>query len=382
MGALSFYLTAALVLWLIILVLPWRPWMTKERWDASNSSEDEDLSDITILIPARNEAKVLPETIKSVLRQGEEHKIVIIDDNSTDATSEAARKAGSEHVNVIAGKPRPNGWSGKLWALEQGLKHVQSEYTLLLDADIKLRKGVIAGLKSRLQTENFSFLSLMAMPSLTNYWEKLLMPAFIYFFKLLYPFKLSNSSNKWVAAAAGGCIFTKTEVLNDIGGFEPLKEALIDDCTLAKIVKNQGYSTWVGLTHSAKSIRPYNGLKEIWNMVSRTAFTQLRYSIILLIICTLLMILAFAIPVVGITEYIFFHNTQQAGISILVLFIMCFTYIPVLRFYNLSPFYSLVFPLTGILFLGMTWTSAIRYWRGERMRWRGRIVREEVKLHG
>lgn len=242
---------------------------------------------------------------------------------------------------------------------------------MLLDADIELRPGVVAGLKERLQNEEYAFISLMAMPSLNGFWEKMLMPAFVYFFKLLYPFRLANSNSGIVAAAAGGCIITKTEVLDRIGAFESIKGALIDDCMLARHVKSAGYRTWLGLTHSAKSIRPYGGLAEIWNMVARTAFTQLRYSLLLLLACTVIMILTYWVPVAG----LFFGSGSMLIAASAALGIMLLTYIPTLQFYNLSWFWALALPVIAALFLAMTWTSAIRYWSGEQVRWRGRAVK-------
>ncbi len=370
-------LISSLALWLVILFLPWQPCRTTERWDVTVPvSGEEDLSGVTVLIPARNEEKVIEKTLKAVLKQGVNHRIIVIDDNSTDRTAEISMEILQDRGEVITGGERPHGWTGKLWALEQGLQQVQSPVMMLIDADIHLKRGVISGLLHRLNTEEYSFLSLMAKPSLRGFWEKLLMPAFVYFFKLLYPFKISNSKNNIVAAAAGGCVLTKTDVLKKIGGFESLKGALIDDCTLARRVKEKGFRTWLGLTRSAKSIRPYSGLQEIWDMVARTAFTQLRHSIALLLVCTIIMILAYWIPVAGLLLSIFDGNSAMFNMSMLAYGILSITILPVLRFYKVSPAYALLLPFTGTLFLLMTWTSALRYWRGERMRWRGRLVTE------
>lgn len=336
---------------------------------------EDDLGDLTVLIPARNEEEVLRKTLRTVKSQGKNLRIIVIDDQSSDRTYEVAKKelTDSGGGEVIAGSEHPPGWSGKLWALEQGRRLVDSPMVMLLDADIQLQPGVISGLKNRLISEEYSFLSLMAKPPLKSFWEKLLMPAFIYYFKLLYPFSISNSKSKLVAAAAGGCVLTKSEVLSSIGGFESLREAIIDDCTLARKVKEKGFRTWTGLTRSAISIRPYKDLYEIWNMVARTAFTQLRYSTFLLLLCTGIMLLAYWVPVAGLLFGTFSANSQIFNISLIAYGILSITYLPVLRFYKVPSGYSLLLPLIGTLFLLMTWTSAIRYWKGERLRWRGRI---------
>lgn len=336
---------------------------------------EDDLSDVTVLIPARNEEEVLRRTLKAIQSQGENLRIIVIDDQSTDRTYEVAKNVMDEAGwgEVVEGSEHPPGWSGKLWALEQGRRLVDSPMVMLLDADIELKPGVITGLKYRLISEEYSFLSLMAKPPLKSFWEKLLMPAFIYYFKLLYPFSISNSGSNLVSAAAGGCVLTKTNVLSAIGGFNSLKHAIIDDCTLARKVKEKGYRTWTGLTRSAVSIRPYKDLNEIWNMVARTAFTQLRYSSVLLLLCTGIMILAYWIPVAGLLAGVFSADADIFNISLIVYGILSITYLPVLRFYQVSSGYALTLPFIGTFYLLMTWTSAIRYWSGERLRWRGRI---------
>ncbi len=374
-----FFLTiASLALWLIILILPWQPYNTKESWEADPLDQNVfKLDDVTVLIPARNEEKVIERTLSSVLKQGDELKVIVVNDNSDDKTHDIAARKLAGRGKVIQADEHPPGWTGKLWALEQGRQHVKTPVTMLLDADIELSEGVIKGLKKRLEYENYSFISLMAKPALAHFWEKVLMPSFIYFFKLLYPFKLANSDSKLVAAAAGGCIMAETKVFDEIGGFGSIKDALIDDCTLAQSVKDSGFRTWLGLTRSVKSIRPYSGLPEIWNMVARTAYNQLGYSITLLIVCTVLMVIAFLIPPAGLAAAMLAMNETYFQVSMVTIGLMLLTYFPVIRFYRISPFYTLFLPLSGFMFLMMTWTSAVRYWQGEQIRWRGRIEKRE-----
>ena len=363
-----------LFIWSLVLCLPWRPWSTRESLNAiTDNSNKPDLSQITVLIPARNEAEVIAETLAALKLQDESLKIVLIDDQSDDDTSDIASQAGLNNLKVITGQPLPDGWSGKLWALEQGRKHVDTDTILLLDADITLAPGTLASLLQKLNSEQLDLVSLMAFLRMKSFWEIFLMPAFIYFFKLLYPFQLSNASSdrllsKYVAAAAGGCILVRRGMLDKIGGFNTLKDALIDDCTLARKIKTNGGRIWVGLTHSALSHRQYNSLQTIWDMVARTAYTQLRYSPILLLLCTLTMLIVFVFPLVS----LFLPDLTFKLIGLLTILIMVVTYLPILKFYGRHPAWSITLPLIGILYLLMTWTSALRHISGSGSSWKQR----------
>jgi hopanoid biosynthesis associated membrane protein HpnM len=237
-----------------------------------------------------------------------------------------------------------------------------------MDADIELKPGIVGCLREYMRRHEVAFISLMAAPMMSNFWEKLLMPAFVYFFKLLYPFYLSNSGKSKVAAAAGGCILMQSRLLDEIGGFAAIKDELIDDCSLARRIKSKGHKTWIGLTHSACSIRPYLQLRQIWNMVTRTAFTQLRYSIGLLLTCTVLMVFAFVMPVAG----LFFTASTAQYLALAACMAMAVSYLPTLKFYGRSPVWVASLPLVGMLYLAMTWNSALRYFRGERAHWKDR----------
>jgi len=289
---------SSLLIWLVILLLPWQPWNTGEIFYAQDAEIDPELEDVTVLIPARNEAAVIKRTLRSVVNQGSGINIILVDDESTDGTADIARDAGGEPCKFLEVKPLPEGWVGKLWALEQGRNELNSTYTLLLDADIELGTGVVNKMRETLISKDIQFMSLMVTPSMLSYWEKLLMPAFVYFFKLLYPFRLANDPLSKVAAAAGGCILMKTDIYEKIDGFKSIKGELIDGCSLASRVKSAGYRTWIGLTQSVRSIRPYRNLQDIWDMVVRTAFTQLRYSVLLLFLTSLIMLLVYFVPIV------------------------------------------------------------------------------------
>jgi len=356
-----------LLIWIAILLLPWRPWSTRESLD-SQSSNNLNLSDVTVLIPARNEALTITDTLCALKEQGDGLKVVLVDDQSTDNTAELASSAKLEHLLIVSGTELPGGWSGKLWALEQGRQHIKTRYLILLDADIVLKSGLIPTLIKMAQGNDIKMLSLMAHLKMQSVWEKLLLPAFIFFFKLLYPFHISNKPGSKIAAAAGGCILLETNVLEELGGFNCIKDALIDDCALAKQVKQKGHKIWTGLTHSAISIRNYDTLSTLWQMVARTAYTQLAYSPLMLLLCTFLMVAAFGLPVAALLQ------TQSsifvAGLITLCLQVIC--YLPTLRYYSMNPVYALSLPLTGILYLVMTWYSAYRYYFGKGASWKDR----------
>ncbi len=289
-----------MILWLGVLVVPWRPWSTQERLDVRDGvGKDVSLSDITVLIPARNEAQMIARCLSALSSQGKDLQVVVVDDQSTDDTVVAIPALPALRLEVIPGRPLPEGWAGNLWALEQGMQRVRTPLILLLDADIVLVPGMVATLRARLLQQGLDLVSVMPWLRMQALWERLLIPSFIFFFKLLYPFRLANSGSVRFSAAAGGCILLRTEALHRIGGFAALRSALIDDCTLARRIKLAGGLSWTGLTRSAWSLRSYRRLSELWNMVARSAFIQLRYSTVLLLACTLVMMTGFWGAVVG-----------------------------------------------------------------------------------
>ena len=356
-------------IWIVVLLLPWKPYFTRESLDVLPVDEDMSLSDVTVIIPARNEGKVIQETLNALKNQGKDLNVILVDDESQDDTAEKAKTAGMDKLKIVQGMPLPAGWTGKLWALQQGLRFVDTPFTLLMDADISLKKGIIKTLKKKMIKEGWDMISLMAMLNMKGFWEKLLIPSFIYFFKLIYPFSLCSKKDSPVAAAAGGCIFIRTEALKKIGGFESIKHEIIDDCALAKRIKKAGYNIWIGLTHSVISRRSYKGLYDIWNMVARTAFTQLRYSITMLILCSIMLVASFLFPFSG----IFSRHITGISFSLVALVAMMLTYIPTLNYYGIPKMWALTLPFSGILYLMMTWSSAIRYFKGQRSEWKGRI---------
>ncbi len=357
------------LIWLAIILLPWRPWDTHEVLDAVSAPPDVDLNDITVVIPARNEADVIRTTLSGLKAQGHDLEIIVVDDRSSDGTAEVVRALGAKNLRIVPGEPLPPGWSGKLWALEQGFRHVDTPLALLMDADIELQPGIVAALRQKLKKEPCHFISLMAQPRMVSFWERMLMPAFVYFFKMLYPFRLSNSSSTHVAAAAGGCILIETRLIKEIGGFNAIRHELIDDCALAKQVKLLGYRTWIGLTRSVHSRRRYETLAAVWSMVARSAFCQLRYSGLFLVGTTAAMLMVFWLPVAG----FFFPTASGKIISACAFAASVLIYLPTLKFYRQSKGWALTLPLIATLYLAMTWWSAIRSWVGAGSPWKGRF---------
>ena len=358
-----------LLIWLVITLLPWRPWSVRETLDSRIEAADPevDLSAITVLIPARNEAEHIGQTLRA-LQQGKGLQVVLVDDQSTDNTGGAARASGLQNLRILPGSAPPAGWSGKLWALEQGRRRIDTRYILLLDADIRLRAGIIAALLQKAGADDLKMVSLMAQLKMTAALEKLLLPAFIFFFKLVYPFHLSNRPRSRMAAAAGGCILLERRALERLGGFACIKQALIDDCALAKKLKQQGHAIWTGLTHSAVSLRDYRNLANIWHMVQRTAYTQLAHSPWWLLLCVVLLIAAFILPVIALMQ----NNPAMRLLGLATLSLQTGCYLPTLRYYGLHPALALSLPLAGLLYLLMTLHSALQHHFGKGACWKGR----------
>ena len=354
-------------LWLALLALPWRPWSTAERLEPDrDEGQAADLSDIAVLIPARDEAQVIGATLDALAAQGTGLDVVVVDDQSLDGTGEVARARAP--VRVVAGAGLPAGSTGKLWALEQGWRRIDRPLVLLLDADIALAPGMIAALRDKLRGDGLALVSVMASLRMASGWERLLIPAFIYFFKLLYPFRLSNGTSRLVAAAAGGCVLVEAAMVERIGGFAALRCALIDDCALARAVKRAGGRTWIGLSRGAVSRRAYDRLGPIWDMVARTAYAQLGNSPLWLGACTAVMALAFWAPLAGALA----GRGLLSAISAAGLAAMLASNQPVLAYYRRSPLWAPALPLIGTLYLAMTWASAVRHWRGAGAHWKGR----------
>jgi len=345
---------------------------------------------VCAIIPARNEADVLPVSLKSLLNQdySGQFSIILIDDQSTDKTGEVAQEIAnqlnqSSRLKVISGKPLPIAWSGKLWAMEQGIQSAKNQglspdYFLFTDADIEHHSTNLKELVTKAEKENLALTSLMVLLRCDSFWEKFLIPAFVFFFQKLYPFPWVNNPQNKMAAAAGGCILIKRDRLEEIGSIPSLREALIDDCTLAQKIKRLSISDnpskiWLGLTEKTKSLRPYDSLDTIWNMIARTAYTQLNYSLLLLLGTVLGISLVYlAAPVILLLGF-YLESRNLMIISSLTWLLMAIAYLPTLRLYKLSPLWSLSLPIIALFYNLMTIDSALRYWRGQGGGWKGRI---------
>ncbi|MCC5885039.1 MAG: glycosyltransferase [Gammaproteobacteria bacterium] len=360
---------ASALCWLAVLLLPWQPWRLRERLTlaAPDPSTSLALADVRVLIPARNEAALLGGTLAAVLAQGPEIHVVVVDDESDDDTARIAAAAG-ERVTVVHGTPRPAGWTGKLWALQQAHAHARRPLTLLLDADIHLAPGTVAALREQLAQQGGGLVSVMASLRMTGFWERLLMPAFIYFFRLLYPFALVNRRHAKVAAAAGGCVLMPTALIDERDLFRRIRGELIDDCALAREVKAGGWPLWLGVSRAVTSARPAQDLETLAAMVRRTAFTQLGNSATVLTLCTVMMLLAFVVPMLALLA-----GGKVAALGLLAWIGMSLSYLPTLRFYGCAPLWALLLPVIGLLYLAFTWQSARSTWRGQRAQWRGRV---------
>ena len=312
-----------------------------ERFYKKNNNKNN--QKICVVIPARNEEKNLPETLNSIVRQNLNNiSILIIDDNSSDKThivaSNLLKKKKINH-QVVKGKKLPNGWSGKVWALKQAidiLKYKKIEYYLFLDSDIILKKGIISEAVNFLSQRKLLMVSLMAKLNCTTSWEKLLIPAFIYFFQKIYPFSKVNDPNNSLAAAAGGFILCKSEVFSKVNLYEQIKDKVIDDCNIAKKIKEKG-NIWLGLTEKVCSRRCYTNLSEIWKMVSRTAYEQLSFSPLYLCLSILGMCIIYLYPILA----IFFFEEIQISLfllNILTILILVISFRPTVNFYKLPPF--------------------------------------------
>ncbi len=342
---------------------------------------------VAVLIPARNESEALPQSLPSLLQQqyAGNLEIYLIDDQSTDGTGLIATQIAQElgaaaRLNVLPGAPLPPGWSGKLWALEQGWQAVQAanfgdkfKYILLTDADIAHAPDSVAQLVTQAATQHLGLVSLMVLLRCESFWDRLLIPAFVFFFQKLYPFPWVNDPKKSTAAAAGGCILLEQQVLQQLEGFGCLRGALIDDCTLAQRVKGLGVPIWLGLTPTTSSVRPYGTLASTWGMVARTAFTQLHYSPWLLLGTLVGMGWLYLLPPVGFFWGLGMGLPWLVVVSGLTWGVMAGLYSRTLRWYNLPTIWGITLPLAAGLYTFMTLDSAWQHGRGRGGAWKGRV---------
>lgn len=318
---------------------------------------------VTIVIPARDEAEHVEAALRSLLTQefsGELH-VVLVDDNSSDGTGDLARQITEDHahLSVVAGKTLPSGWTGKMWAVAQGLRHPKAgaaDYILLTDADIVHDSGHVAALVSKAASEGIDLVSEMVRLRCNSFAERATIPPFVFYFQMLYPFRWVNDRQRRTAAAAGGTMLVSRRALDAIGGVDRIRGALIDDVALAREIKRAGYSVWLGHAEQARSQRRYPGFADVWAMISRTAYVQLQYSPILLAGTCLGMLLLYVVPIAALGA-----SGPARWIGGAAWCLMAFAFQPTLRRYRRSPLWGFALPAIAMFYLAATFGSAVRF---------------------
>jgi hopene-associated glycosyltransferase HpnB len=370
---------ASLALWLYLLFFRgafWREFLNRDAPpEGPLSHPPRGLPRIVAVIPARNEAAPIARAVRSLAAQhypGVFH-IIVVDDDSTDGTPAAARAAATPDIlTVVHAAPLPAGWTGKLWALSEGIRHsarFHPDYLLLTDADIVHPAGALEDLAARAAAGPYDLVSFMATLRCHSPAERALAPAFVFFFFLLYPPAWIRSPRRSTAGAAGGCMLLRQAALEKIGGIAAIRASLIDDCALASAIKRNGGRIWLGLNAATVSIRAYATFGEIGRMISRTAFNQLRHSALLLFATMAGLAAAYLLP----PAVAVFAPQPAAGMAATAWLLMSVSYFPALRFYNRGWFAAPLLPLVALFYLGATIHSAISYWLGSGGSWKGRI---------
>jgi hopene-associated glycosyltransferase HpnB len=329
---------------------------------------------VAIIVPARDEAPLVANTLRSLLTQDYPGplRVILVDDGSTDGTGRIAAGLDDPRLTVINGVGRPAGWSGKLWAMQQGVAEVGNvDLLLLTDADIVHEPGHLAALVAQAERLDLDLVSEMVKLACDSWAERALVPAFVFFFQLLYPFAWVNDGLRGTAAAAGGTILIRQRALQRIGGVECVRDALIDDVALAAAVK-QGGRIWLGHATLARSVRPYPGVADVWRMVTRTAYVQLRYSPLLLVATTLAMLLTWMVPP---TATLIAHG-MAFWFGLIAWIMLGMSYLPTLRRFGRSPFWAPFLPLVAAFYMAATIGAAANHYRGRGVAWKGRAYQE------
>ncbi len=372
----------SLSLWLFLLLFWGNFWRADCLLDKSQGLND--YPTVCAVVPARNEAEVIAASLTSLLNQdyAGQFSVVLVDDNSGDHTTEialqtAAQLGKSDRLTVIAGQPLASGWKGKLWAMHQGIESVSipantPDYWLFTDADIQHDLHNLTQLVTKAETEDLDLVSLMVLLRCQSFWEKLLIPAFVFFFQKLYPFAWVNDPKQSMAAAAGGCGLISNEALTKIGGIASIKDALIDDCSLAQAVKSAGKNIYLGLSETTISLRGYDHLKVIWDTIARTAYTQLNYSPLLLAGTVIGMAMIYFIAPIGMVWGLVTSNWLVFSICTVTWLLMIWAYLPTIKLYNISPAWAGLLPAIAFLYTLMTIDSAVKYYQGLGGAWKGR----------
>ncbi|MEQ8227725.1 MAG: glycosyltransferase [Rhodospirillales bacterium] len=374
----------ALAVWAVLLFFRGRFWFADQHLSpAAKDAPPGGWPDICAIIPARNEAGSIGPTVTSVLGQDYPGRIdlFVVDDNSTDGTADEARAAAhaagaGERFHLVSGKPLADGWSGKLWAVQQGLSAAadarpDAPFLLLTDADIAHDRANLRRLVQKAVLENRDLVSLMVKLNCETGWEKILVPAFVFFFQKLFPFPWVNNPVKRTAAAAGGCMLVRRSSLKGAGGIAAIRDRLIDDCALAELLKARG-SIWLGLSRETVSLRRYENLGEIWQMVARTAYEQLGHSPVMLLGTIMGMVLLYLVPPAATVWGTVTGQGDVLAAGLAGWLAMALAYFPTLRLYGQPVWTAPMLPVAGLLYTLMTVDSARRHGQGRGGGWKGR----------
>ena len=364
----------SLATWLVLEFFRGGFWRADQR--LSESEPRSYWPSVVAIIPARDEAPTIGRTVASLMRQnyaGPIH-VIVVDDSSDDGTAAAA--GDWPNLRIVPGSLLPGGWTGKLWAVHQGLTQVNvylpdAEYILMTDGDIVHGPDNITQLVNKAESEQRHLVSLMVKLRAQSFWEKLLIPAFVFFFQKLYPFPWVNDPASPTAAAAGGCMLIRRETLQRVGGVEPIRDQLIDDCAMGRLIKAHG-AIWLGLTDETRSLRAYDTLDDIWNMVARTAFVQLDYSLLSLIGTVAGMVVIYLVPPAAVFYGLAHGHYNIAIIGGVSWAVMAASYWPTLKLYDGPMWRAAWLPIAALLYTMMTISSALRHWQGKGGGWKGR----------
>lgn len=368
-----------------IYLLAWRGgfWLARPhlRFEAPAETRLTAYPAVTAVVPARNEGDVIATAIESLLGQDYpgDFRIVLVDDASDDGTAGIARDAAArldaaDRLAIIRSASLPPGWTGKMWAMAQGVREAAADrpvYLWLTDADIAHHPLELRRLAERAESDSLDLVSLMVRLRCESFWERLLIPAFVFFFQKLYPFTWVNDPQRRVAAAAGGSMLVRRTALAAVGSIGAIRSAVIDDCALARNIKKNG-PIWLALTTETQSLRAYETLREIWAMVARTAYTQLRHSPLLLAASVIGLGIVFMAPPVAVAYGLVTGHEIDTGLGLAGWFMISLAYMPILRLYGISAAVAILLPFICLLYCAMTLDSARRHRRGRGGGWKGR----------
>lgn len=379
MSAVVWTAAGSLAAWLWLLLGQGFFWRTDVRLPPRG--EPDVWPSVCVVVPARDEAAVLPVSLPSLLTQDYpgHAEVFLVDDGSADGTGELARDLARRHgglpLTVSSPGEPPAGWTGKLWAVRHGIGLARArgpEFLLLTDADIAHVPDSLRELVAAARTGGFDLVSQMARLRVESPWERLVVPAFVYFFAQLYPFRRVGVRGSRTAAAAGGCVLLRTDAAERAGVPDAIRQAVIDDVALAKAVKGSGGHIWLGLADRVDSVRPYPRLHDLWRMVSRSAYAQLRHNPLLLLGTVLGLAVVYLVPPVAFVVGLVTGSTAAAVAGGLAWLLMAATYVPMLRYYRQPLGLAPLLPFTALLYLFMTVDSAVQHYRGRGAAWKGR----------